>query len=313
MLNTVAYSSVSGIMGHYNGMPPGVLANLYRILMHGRLGGTGRVLILPVDQGFEHGPVDSFTCNMDAYDPEYHITLAIEAGLSAYAAPLGMLECIAAKYAGMIPLILKMNSANKLKDSSAEPYQALTSSVDDALRIGCSAVGLTIYPGSGCCDDMIETAVETINYAKSVGLPTVIWAYPRGSGLTKDAETSVDVIGYAVHIASLIGAHIIKVKIPNHRIFMPSSEVQYKKHHVKLDHIRDRVAHIKQCAFNGKRIVIFSGGAEKDIDVLRKEVTGIRDGGGNGSIIGRNVFQRPRQEALTMLDVVVQIYSDLKI
>ena len=305
-------TQVKQILDNYAGMPSGVLTNLCNILMHGKLSGTGKMLILPVDQGFEHGPDESFASNHFAYDPEYHAQLAINSGLSAYAAPLGMLETVAAKYAGEIPLILKMNNANKLTNPQNEPDQTLTGSINDALYLGCSAVGLTIYPGSDKCSEMIRIASEVICEAKAVGLPTIIWSYPRGSGLTKEAENAVDVIGYAAHIAAIIGAHIIKVKIPSETILSKKLQNKYKEYGIRTSSMRERIAHIKRCAFDRKRIVLFSGGTSKDLDTLYGEIETIRDAGGDGSIIGRNTFQRPQNEAMTMLDKIISIYTHSK-
>src|SRR4051812_49482740 len=139
---------VKKILDWYEGDPPGVKATLARILCTGKRGGTGKMVILPVDQGNEHGPARSFAPNPPAYDPHYHFQLAIEAGLSAYAAPLGFIEAGAGTYAGQIPLILKCNSANSLSRQKENADQAVTASVKDALRLGASAVGFTIYPGS---------------------------------------------------------------------------------------------------------------------------------------------------------------------
>ncbi len=136
---------VRKILDWYEGDPPGVKANLARILMTGKLGGTGKLVILPVDQGFEHGPARSFASNPPAYDPHYHYQLALEAGLNAYAAPLGMIAAGSDSFAGAIPTILKCNSSNSLATSKD---QAVTAGVKDALRLGCAAVGFTIYPGS---------------------------------------------------------------------------------------------------------------------------------------------------------------------
>jgi class I fructose-bisphosphate aldolase len=208
-------NNISAILSHYESDNPGVKANLYRIMMHGNLAGTGKLLILPVDQGFEHGPDKSFAKNEESYDPLYHYKLAIDAGLSAYAAPLGMLEAGASEFAGQVPTILKLNSSNSLYGKSLAPDQAITSSVDDALRLGCSAVGMTIYPGSDKSLEMMEEAAEIIKEAKSKGLPTVIWSYPRGGNLSKEDETALDVCSYASHMAALLGAHIIKVKVPS--------------------------------------------------------------------------------------------------
>jgi len=187
---------VRRILAHYGSDNPGTKANLSRILCHGRLGGTGRLLILPVDQGFEHGPARSFAPNPPAYDPAYLFALARDGGLSAFAAPLGLIEAGADMFAGEVPLILKANNANSLARGAPDP--AVTATVRDALRLGCSA----------------------------------------------------------------------------------------------------------------KRIVLFSGGGSKDDDTILGEVRAIRDGGGHGSIIGRNTFQRTRDDALDLLERIASIYRD---
>src|SRR3954471_24720383 len=135
---------VAEILGYYRDQNPGTLTNLARLLTNGRLGGTGKLVILPVDQGFEHGPARSFGPNPAGYDPDYHIQLAIDSGCNAYAAPLGFLEAVAGKYLGEIPLILKVNNSDALA-KVPNPMAAVTSSVKDAVRLGCSAVGYTIY------------------------------------------------------------------------------------------------------------------------------------------------------------------------
>ena len=294
---------VKAILANYESDNPGVKANLARILMQGKLGGTGKLVILPVDQGFEHGPARSFAINPPAYDPHYHFQLAIDAGLSAYAAPLGMIEAGADTFAGQIPTILKVNSSNSWATSV---NQALTGSVDDALRLGCSAIGYTIYPGS---DDIFESMGlirELSEEAKSVGIATVIWSYPRGGTLSKDGELALDVGAYAAHMAALLGAHIIKVKLPTAHIEQKDAQKAYEG--TDWSSQADRVRHVVQSSFAGRRIVVFSGGASKGSDAVYQDARDIRDGGGNGSIIGRNTFQRPREEALAMLDRIVGIY-----
>src|SRR5437867_2553862 len=203
-------SRVREILSWYPSDNPGTLANLYRLLMHGRLAGTGKLVILPVDQGFEHGPARSFAPNPPGYDPDYHAQLAIDSGCNAYAAPLGFLEAVAGKFAGQVPLILKLNNSDSL--SKQEPCSAVTGSVRDAMRLGCSAIGFTIYPGSSARNTMYEEIRAMIEEAKSYGIPTVMWSYPRGSGLAKDGEQAVDVTAYAAQIACQLGAHVIKVK-----------------------------------------------------------------------------------------------------
>ncbi len=303
--------TVKKILSNYSSENFGVRKNLARILMNGKLGGTGKLLILPVDQGFEHGPSRSFASNPDAYDPSYHCKFAIEAGLSAYAAPIGMLEA-AEEVTSLIPTILKMNSANSLHPATAAPNQAITSCVDDALRLGCSAVGFTIYPGSEDAYMMMEQVSDMMIEAKAKGLATVIWSYPRGNGISKEGETALDVISYAAHIAALMGANIIKVKPPAAYVEQNEAKKVYEKHYPHLiskdSKLDDRIAHIMQSSFAGKRIVIFSGGANKDASSILSEITAIKNGGGNGSIIGRNVFQRPKQEALELMKTLISVY-----
>ena len=300
---------VKNIIGNYESDNLGTKSNLARLLMHGKLGGTGKMIILPVDQGFEHGPARSFAVNPDAYDPHYHFQLAIDAGLSAYAAPLGWLEGGADSFVGEIPTILKINSSNSLTPKDMAHDQAITGSVGDALRLGCSAVGFTIYPGSHTAFDLMEEIREIAEEAKSAGLAVVIWSYPRGGNLTKDGELAVDICAYSAHMAALMGAHIIKVKLPPEHLELAEAKKVYLEQKIDVSTLTKRVSHVVQACFNGRRIVIFSGGASKGIDDVYEDARAIRDGGGNGSIIGRNTFQRPRAEALDMLNKLTAIYK----
>ncbi len=298
--------AVQKILSNYESDNPGTKANLARILMQGRLGGTGKLVILPVDQGFEHGPARSFAPNPPAYDPHYHFELAIEAGLNAYAAPLGMIEAGAATFAGQIPTILKVNSSNSLAKAKD---QAITGSVGDALRLGCSAIGFTIYPGSDHAFEMMQEIRELAEEAKSVGLAVVIWSYPRGDALSKEGETAIDICAYAAHMAALLGAHIIKVKPPTNFLEQAEAKKVYEKEKIDVSSGAARIRHVVQSCFNGRRIVVFSGGAAKGEEGIFEEARAIRDGGGNGSIIGRNTFQRPRADALKLLDNLIKIYQ----
>ncbi|MCL1627281.1 MULTISPECIES: class I fructose-bisphosphate aldolase [Roseinatronobacter] len=300
---------VQKILANYEGETPGVKANLCRMLMNGKLGGTGKMIILPVDQGFEHGPARSFAPNAAGYDPHYHYQLAIDAGLSAYAAPLGPLEAGADTFAGQIPTILKVNSANSLMSGTAGKNQAITASVDDALRLGCSAIGFTIYPGSDCAIDMFEEIVEMRREAAAKGVASVIWSYPRGEAVTKDGETAIDVAAYAAHIAALLGAHIIKIKLGTDHLMLPEAKKVYEEQQIDIATQAARVKHCVQSSFNGRRLIVFSGGAAKGADAVFDDARAIRDGGGNGSIIGRNSFQRSREDALEMLGKLVEIYK----
>ena len=304
----MATERVKEILSWYRSDNPGTLTNLARLLNHGKLGGTGKLVILPVDQGFEHGPARSFAPNPGGYDPRYHVELAIEAGCNAYAAPLGFIEAVAADYAGDIPLILKVNNHDVLYDEK-DPMGAITSSVDDALRLGCVAVGYTIYPGTADRRFLYEQLQTLALEAKEAGLAVVVWSYPRGSGLSKAGETGVDVTAYAAQIAAQLGAHIIKVKLSTEYVEQAEAKKVYEKYNVPISTLADRVKHVVQSSFNGRRIVIFSGGAKSDTETVLNEARAIRDGGGFGSIIGRNSFQRPKPEALELLDSIMKIYK----
>ena len=300
---------VKEILSWYGSDNPGTLTNLARLLNHGKLAGTGRLVILPVDQGFEHGPARSFAVNPPGYDPRYHFELAIESGCNAYAAPLGFIEAAARDFAGDVPLILKINNHDVLLDEK-DPLPALTSGVEDALRLGCAAIGFTIYPGSSERVIMYEQLREAAALAKKNGLAVVVWSYPRGSSLSKQGETAMDVCGYAAHIAAEMGAHIIKVKLPAAALEQEAARKVYEKEKVPIATLAERVKHVVQCTFNGRRIVIFSGGPASDDQSVFDEVTAIRQGGGFGSIIGRNSFQRKKEHALQFLGKVISIYSN---
>jgi class I fructose-bisphosphate aldolase len=305
---TTPSDRVKQILSWYASDNPGVKTNLARLMNTGTLAGTGKLVILPVDQGFEHGPARSFAPNPAAYDPDYHFQLAIDSGCNAYAAPLGSLEMGADKFAGQIPLILKLNNSDTLAKVD-QPCSAITSSVEDALRLGCSAIGFTIYPGSGDRNIMYDQIREMTLEAKSVGLPTVLWAYPRGAGLSKDGETAADVTAYAAQISAQLGAHIIKIKPPKDYIEQAEAKKVFEKYNIPTKTLADRVRHCVQSAFNGKRIVIFSGGEAKSTEEILAEVKELAAGGAFGSIMGRNAFQRPRAEALQLLASVQQIFK----
>ena len=265
------------ILGWYRSENPGVLTNLSRLLNHGRLGGTGQMIILPVDQGFEHGPGRSFAPNAPAYDPLYHFQLAIDAGLNAYASLLGFLEAGAAEFAGQVPLILKLNSHDLLHPEQ-DPLGAQTASVRDALRLGCVAIGYTIYPGTVERRLQYEQLRQLTEEAKAAGLAVVVWAYPRGGGLSKEGETALDVTAYAAQIAAQLGAHIIKIKLPTAHLELEEARKVYEEQHIPRNTLTERVRHVVQSAFNGRRIVIFSGGAKTNDTAILDEVRAIRAG-----------------------------------
>ena len=298
--------AVERILANYAGENPGVIGNLRRMMSTGRLAGTGKMVILPVDQGFEHGPARSFAPNPDGYDPMYHPSLAVEAGCNAYAAPLGFIEACAHQYAGQLPLILKVNNSDTLGDPG-QPASALTSAVEDALRLGCSAIGFTIYPGSGFRNELYKQVRDLIREARSAGLPTVIWSYARGGDMPKEGETAVDVIAYAAQIACQLGAHVVKVKPPTEEVWQKAAKKSYEN--IPIGTLAERIEHVVKSSFDGRRIVIFSGGAAKGTEAVMEEIREIATGGGFGAIVGRNAFQRPRQEAVKLLTDIMDVYS----
>ena len=296
---------VEKILANYAGENPGVIGNLRRLMNTGRLAGTGKIVILPVDQGFEHGPARSFAPNPPGYDPAYHPALAVEAGCNGYAAPLGFIESIAHRYAGELPLILKVNNSDSLGGPDT-PCSALTSAVDDAVRLGCSAIGYTIYPGSGLRNQMYQDLRDLINEARAAGLPSIVWSYPRGD-MPKEAETAIDVAAYAAQIACQLGAHVVKVKAPTEVVFQDAAKKSYEN--IPIGTLAERIRHVVQAAFGGKRIVIFSGGATKGTDAVLEEVGEIAKGGGYGSIVGRNAFQRSETDAVKLLHDIMDLYA----
>lgn len=179
----------------------------------------------------------------------------------------------------------------------------------DALRLGACAVGFTIYPGSAHRNAMYGQIRAIAEEAKSVGLAVVIWSYARGSALSKAGETAIDVIGYAAQIAAQLGAHIIKVKLPTAHIEQPAAKKVYEATGIPIGTAAERVRHVVQCAFNGRRIVIFSGGAHAEEGPFLDEIRAIQAGGGFGSIVGRNAFQRSKADALSLLGTITDIYA----
>jgi class I fructose-bisphosphate aldolase len=299
---------VQEILSWYGADNPGTLTNLARLLNHGRTGGSGKLVILPVDQGFEHGPARSFAKNPAAYNPDYHFELAIKSGCSGYAAPLGFIEAGARKYAGQIPLILKVNNSETLWGNKA-PISAITSCVDDALRLGCVGIGFTVYPGSAERKQMYEEIAQLSSEAKKRGLVVVIWAYARGEQLSKEGETGIDVISYCAQIAAQLGAHIIKVKPPTAHIEQAEAKKVYEAQKIPVATLAERIKHVVQSSFDGKRIVIFSGGEAKSTTDLLNEVKELAKGGAFGSIMGRNAFQRPEKEAIELLHNVMDTFT----
>ncbi len=301
--------SVKKILNNYSFQSPAIRSKLFRILNTGKLSGTGKMIISAVDQGFEHGADRSFLVNSFGYDPEYHYNFAIKNGLNALAGSVGFLETATANCPGMLPLILKINSSNSLMHKDCSPTQAITASVDDAIRLGCDAIGMTIYPGSSQFLNMVTDLAEIIKEAKSKGLAVIIWSYARGEGVSD--PMAVDVISYGAQMACQLGADIVKVKIPNATVEKPEPKKLYAEHGIKFDTISDRIKIVVNSCFSGKRMVIFSGGEAKNDEQMIDDVSGIIGGGGNGSIVGRNIFQRKEVDAQKLVADMINDYSRL--
>jgi class I fructose-bisphosphate aldolase len=298
---------VREILGWYTHRNAGVREKLYRFMMTGRLAGTGKLVILPVDQGFEHGPLRTYLPNEPTFDPDYHPQLALDAGCNAYAAPLGFIESAAEKFP-QLPFILKLNNHDVLHKDT-DPIPAITGSVDDALRVGAAGIGFTIYPGSLMREVMYEQLRELIEEAHAAGLAAVVWSYPRGEDLQKDDETAVDVSCYAAQIAAQMGADIIKVKPPKKHIAQDANKKVIEETGTSIETLEERIRLVVRSAFEGRRIVIFSGGGKGTDESVIEAITGIHKGGGFGSIIGRNSFQRPKEDAIKLLQSIMDIYA----
>lgn len=311
LLNEFVTPRVKEILSWYKSENAGVLSNLTRLMCSGNLAGTGKFVILPVDQGFEHGPARSFAMNPAAYDPLYHYNLAIESGCNAYAAPLGSLTAGAVEFAGQIPLILKVNNSDSLFKSK-NPNQAITSGIKEALQLGACAIGYTIYPGSSERDELYNNLATLTREAKSVGLVVIVWSYARGENISKAGETAIDVISYGAQIAAQLGAHIIKVKPPTAHLEQEEAKKVYEKYNIPISTLKERAQHVIQSAFNGRRIVIFSGGEAKGDAEIMEETKQLAAGGAFGAIVGRNAFQRPKAESIKLLQQMQAIYKEGK-
>ena len=281
-------------------------ASIARLLSTGRLGGTGKMVILPVDPGFRARPGALFRSEPGRLRSA--LSCAARGGRRPQCLCLGARHDRGGCRSVLpgIPLILKLNSSNTLYRSKEAPTQAITGSVDDAVRLGCAAIGYTIYPGSDAAFDMMNDLRELIREAKSKGLASVVWSYPRGGALSKDGELAMDISAYAAHPGA-DGRPRDQGEAADrlHRAGSTSRSTRRKK---STSPPRRRVRHVMQAAFNGKRLVVFSGGAMKGADAVYQDAQDIYDGGGNGQIIGRNTFQRPRDQALQMLDRIINIF-----
>ena len=285
------------------GLSPGKRTRLRRLLYdHGPGGGT--MLVLPIDQGLEHGPVDFFP-NPASLDPQYQYELARDGNFSAIALHIGLAEKYYAEFAGEVPLILKLNGKTGVP-SDAEAFSALTGTVEDAVRLGAEAVGYTIYVGSPAQDRDFRQFVDVRREADRLGMPVIVWAYPRGEAIAKKGgREGLYAVDYAARVALELGADVVKVNYPVASEKDAESPAPYNSLHLSPD---DAFRKVVQSA--GRALVLVSGGAKVgDAELLRK-VRSSMHAGATGIIFGRNLWQRPREEALRLTRELHAIFAE---
>ncbi len=274
-------------------LPLGKRVRLHRLLYeHGP--GNGTLLVLPIDQGLEHGPVD-FLTNPPSADPEYQWRLALEGGYSAIACHWGLARQYMKKYAGKVPLILKINGKSTIPDDT-EALSSPTATVEDAVSLGADAVGYTLYVGSPRQDEDISRLMEVRQACELWGMPLVVWAYPRGGEIEKKGgRDSLYAVDYAARMAHELGADIIKLNVPK----KGPKDAQMPKQYQELEW--DYAGGAARVIASAQRsLVLFSGGSKlSDDDVMDKART-VMEQGATGLIFGRNMWQRPFDEALAI-------------
>ncbi len=296
--------------------PIAVLRNLQMVFNHGRLGGTGYLSILPVDQGIEHSAGASFAPNPIYFDPENIIKLAIEGGCNAVTSTLGVMGAVARKYAHKIPFILKINH-NELLSYPNTFDQRLFASVDQAFEMGAVGVGATIYFGSAESRRQIEEISQAFEYAHKLGMFTVLWCYLRNSAFKKDKvdyHTSADLTGQANHLGVTIEADIIKQKQPTNNggytaiQFGKTSPLVYEK--LTSSHPVDLTRYQVANCYMGRAGLINSGGPSGKNDLQQAVKTAVinKRAGGMGLISGRKAFQKPMEEGIKILHAIQDVY-----
>ena len=304
-----------------NDRSPAVIRNLQTILNHGRLGGTGYVSILPVDQGVEHSAGASFAVNPLYFDPENIVKLAMEGGCNAVASTVGALASVSRKYAHKIPFIVKINH-NELLSYPNTHDQILFGNVDQAFQMGAVAIGATVYFGSEESSRQIQEISEVFSHAHSLGLATILWAYLRNPAFKQDEadyHVSADLTGQANHLSVTIGADIVKQKLPENNggftalSFGKTHERVYSE--LTSDHPIDLTRYQLANCYMGRIGLINSGGASGSDDLGDAVRTAIinKRAGGMGLISGRKSFQKPFNEGVALLKSIQNVYLERKI
>ncbi|MFT5112827.1 MAG: class I fructose-bisphosphate aldolase [Parasphingorhabdus sp.] len=297
---------------------PGVLRSMQQVFDHGRLGGTGYVSILPVDQGIEHSAGASFAPNPAFFDPENIIKLAIDGGCNAVASTVGVLGSMSRKYAHKIPFVVKLNH-NELLTYPNIHDQTMFTSVERCFDLGAVAVGATIYFGSEDCRRQIEEISDAFQRAHELGMVTILWAYLRNSGFNKDGvdyHAASDLTGQANHLAATIEADIVKQKQAENN--GGYNAVGFGKTHPKVyselttDHPIDLVRYQVANCYMGRAGLINSGGGSGKNDLAQAVKTAVinKRAGGMGLISGRKAFQKPMSEGIELLNAIQDVYLD---
>ncbi|MCB0692966.1 MAG: class I fructose-bisphosphate aldolase [Lewinellaceae bacterium] len=296
-----------------------VLRSLQTLFNHGRMGGSGYLSILPVDQGIEHSAGSAFSPNPIYFDPEKIIELAIEAGCNAVASTFGVLAMMSRKYAHKIPFVVKINH-NEFLSMPASYDQIMFGSVEEAWNLGAVAVGATIYFGSEESNRQIVEVAEAFERAHELGMATILWCYTRNSGFKKDGvdyHTAADLTGQANHLGVTIQADIIKQKLPTNN--GGYTALKFGKSHPKMydtlssDHPIDLTRYQVANCYMGRAGLINSGGESKGAsDLAEAVITAVinKRAGGTGLILGRKAFQRPVGDGVALLEAVQDVYLD---
>ena len=280
----------------------GKKARLYN-MMYNNGPGNGKLMVLPIDQGLEHGPVDFFD-NPPCGNPDYQLELALNGKYSAIAVHYGLADKYLHKFAGRVPLVLKVNGKTCIPPDD-EAFSPLTSTVEDAVRMGASAIGYTLFVGSPQQDRDIAQFMEVRREAEKAGMPIIMWAYPRGTYVNKTGgKNSIYAVDYAARVACELGADVVKVNYPE-----MSKPEMYPAPYNEL-RMSELEAARKVVQSAGRTLVIFSGGAKVSNDQLVQQVRTGMDAGGVGLIFGRNMWQRPMEEALEVSQKVHAIMGE---
>ena len=283
-----------------SGLNTGKKARLQRILFQNGLR-NGTAMFLPYDQGLEHGPRDFFA-NPDASDPRYIIQLAIEGGFNGIAIQIGLAEKFYWDYSGEIPLILKLNGKTEFP-ADAEALSPLHASVEDAVRLGADAVGYTMYVGSPAQDLDLTQFRQVRQDALRLGMPLVVWAYPRGSAVdAKGGTDSLYAVDYAARVASELGADVVKVNFPH-----PEKRTNVQEEYAKEFSTQNAINRVVRSA--NKSLVLISGGGKSSDDVMFERAREAMEAGATGFIFGRNVWQRAHEESLRFVSHLREILA----